>query len=112
MMTWRVGGQEFGVVVNWNVIRNYCRLKGISDISQLDKALSFDVDGVLTMAHCCIREGERLSGRTLELTEEDLGAIVGPTDMTNFLRVYVELSTARVPVAAGDTSAEKKTGNP
>lgn len=112
MMTWHIGGRDLAVVVNWNVIRNYCRLNGISDISQLDKALSFDVDGLLTMAHCCVREGERLSGRTLELTEEDLGALVGPADMTRFLQLYVELSTARVPVAAGETSAEKKTVNP
>lgn len=60
--------------------------------------LCFGLDGVLTMAHCCIKEGERLEGRELEFDEVGLGAIMMPVDMTRFLEIYTRQTTANLPV--------------
>lgn len=104
-----IGGTEYEMAVNWNAIRDYSKRRGISDLSQLDRVLSFDVDGALTMAHCCIKEGERLAGRTLTMSEEELGAAMTPGDVLRFMRLYAEETTAHLP--GGGTGDEKKTAN-
>lgn len=109
MSEWKIGNKTLHVAVNWNAIRNYCQIAEINEISRLDKVLSFGLDEVLTMAWCCVREGERLAGNSFDVSEEDLGAIVGPADMANFLRIYIDLSTAKIPGAPATPTGEKKT---
>ena len=100
-----INGQEYRIAVNWNAIRDYCQRKRIKDLTQMDSVLSFNIDGMLTMAHCCIKEGERLEGRKFEETEEDLGAMMTPVTMTEFAKSYVRQTTTGF---SGGTGAKKK----
>ena len=100
-----INGKEYRVAVNWNAIRDYCQRKGINDLTQIDSVLSFNIDGMLTMAHCCIKEGERLEGRQLEETEEDLGAMMAPMEMTEFAKSYVRQAMTGIAV---ESTAKKK----
>ena len=100
-----INGKEYRVAVNWNAIRDYCQRKGIKDLTQIDSVLSFNIDGMLTMAHCCSKEGERLEGRQLEETEEDLGAMMAPMEMTEFAKSYVRQAMTGIAV---ESTAKKK----
>lgn len=100
-----INGQEYRVAVNWNAIQDYCHRKGIKDLTQIDSVLSFNIDGMLTMAHCCIKEGERLEGRKFEETEEGLGAVMTPMEMTEFAKSYVRQATTGI---AGEAPTKKK----
>ena len=100
-----INGKEYRVAVNWNAIRDYCQRKGIKDLTQIDSVLSFNIDGLLTLAHCCIKEGERLEGRQLEETEEDLGAMMAPMEMTEFAKSYVRQAMTGIAV---ESTAKKK----
>lgn len=93
-----INGKEYRVAANWNAIRDYCMRKGITDLRKIGNVLCFGLDGVLTMAHCCIKEGERLEGRELEIDEMELGTIMMPVDMTRFLEIYTRQTTANLPV--------------
>ena len=88
-----INGKEYRVAVNWNAIRDYCQRKGIKDLTQIDSVLSFNIDGMLTMAHCCIKEGERLEGRQLEETEAE------------FAKSYVRQAMTGIAV---ESTAKKK----
>jgi DNA phosphorothioation-dependent restriction protein DptG len=93
-----IDGKEYRVVANWNAIRDYCYRKRVKNLQEIGNVLCFGLDGVLTMAHCCIKEGERLEGRELEFDEVGLGAIMMPVDMTRFLEIYTRQTTANLPV--------------
>ena len=77
-----LNGNEYRVAANWNAIRDYCQRKGVTDLSKIGSVLCFGLDGVLTMAHCCIKEGERLEGRELGISEMELGEMFSPGMMT------------------------------
>ena len=93
-----IDGKEYRVVANWNAIRDYCYRKRVKNLQEIGNVLCFGLDGVLTMAQCCIKEGERLEGRELEFDEVGLGAIMMPVDMTRFLEIYTRQTTANLPV--------------
>ncbi|MFR4036352.1 MAG: hypothetical protein ACLTZT_00280 [Butyricimonas faecalis] len=93
-----INGKNYRVAANWNAIRDYCQRKGIRNLQEIGNVLCFGLDGILTMAHCCIKEGERLDGRELELDEVGFGAIMTPVDMTRFLEIYTRQTTVNLPV--------------
>lgn len=94
--TININGEEYCLVVNWNAVQDYCKRKGINNLIQIDSVLSFNIDGMLTMAHCCIKEGERLEGRILDISEEELGNIMTPVSMTEFAKCYVRQVTTGI----------------
>jgi hypothetical protein len=111
MNTLTINGETYHVAVNWNAIKDYCNRRGLTDLSQLERAVAFDVDGALTMAHCCIREGERLAGREFTLTEEELGGDMTPIDVLQFMQIYANLSTPKsneVRAESGEGRKKKK----
>lgn len=104
-----INGKRYRVAANWNAIRDYCRRTGVTDLNEIGNVLWLGLDGVLTMAHCCLKEGERLDGRELEVSEEELGAVMGPVEMAGFVQVYVRQTTAGLPgtTETGDESKKK-----
>lgn len=105
-----IGGKRYRVAANWNAIRDYCRRRGVSDLREIGSVLAFGVDGLLTMAHCCIAEGERMEGRELALDETGLGEAAGPAEMTAFVEIYVRQTTASLPQAGAAESKKKPEG--
>lgn len=103
-----INGKEYRVAVSWNAIRDYCGRKGVNDLTEIDSVLSFNIDGMLTMAHCCIKEGERLEGRKFEMTEEDLGAMMNPIEMTEFAKSYVRQATTGMSGENGTKKSGKR----
>ena len=101
-----IDGKEYRVAANWNAIRDYCGRKGVTDLSKLDSIVQFDVSDILTLAHCCIKEGERMEGKELVLSEEELGEIMSPVSMTVFINIYVGQSTTGI--GQNDAGESKK----
>ena len=93
-----LNGNEYRVAANWNAIRDYCQRKGVTDLRKIGSVLCFGLDGVLTMAHCCIKEGERLEGRELGISEMELGEMFSPGMMTKFIEIYARQTTVSLPV--------------
>ena len=93
-----INGKNYRVAANWNAIRDYCQRKGIRNLQEIGNVLCFGLDGILTMAHCCIKEGERLEGRELGISEMELGEMFSPGMMTKFIEIYARQTTVSLPV--------------
>lgn len=89
-----IGDKKYRVAANMNAIRDYGIRTGNTDLSKIGDVLTFPLDSMGTMAHCCIKEGERLEGREFNLSELDLGAEMLPVHMLEFARVYTRQVTA------------------
>ena len=85
-----IGGKKVRVEMNWNAMMTFCEEKGIDDLSKLGEDGNVTPRDLLTIMYSAIKEGERMDGRTFELTKEGLSEIVRPSDITLFLKIYKE----------------------
>lgn len=102
-----IGGKRYRVAANWNAVRDYCRRKEVTDLRAIGDVLCVGVDGLLTMAHCCIREGERMDGREFPLDETALGEAMGAGEMAAFVEAYARQTTASLPGGGSKKKAER-----
>ena len=103
----RIGGKAYRAEANWNAIAAYCRRKGVTDLAGLDVLGNVGVEDVIPLMHCCLKEGERLEGRDLDLTEDDLGSLANAATVGAFMQLYVRQSQAG-PVEDAAGSGKKK----
>lgn len=96
-----IRGKKVRVEANWNAIADFCRRKNIVDLSQIDMLSRIGVDDILPLMHCCVKEGERLEGREVMMTEDELGSSVNTAKMGEFMRIYAEQSRVDLPEKNG-----------
>lgn len=94
-----IGDKKCRVEANWNAIADFCRRKGVTDLSQLDILSRIGVDDILPLMHCCLKEGERVNGNDFPLSEEELGSVVNTVKMGEFMRIYAEQSRVDLPAS-------------
>ena len=99
-----VGGKKYRVEANWNAVAEFCAKKGAVKLSQLDILSRLGVGDILTLMHCCIKEGERMDGRDFELTEQDLGSVANAGVISRFIALYV----AQSQLGGGSEAGGKK----
>jgi len=100
-----IGGKQYRVEVNWNALVAFLAavgrdtLEGLSDISSMRPS---DISALMAAS---INEGERLEGRESHFSALDLGAIIRPSDVGQFMDIYIAQSRAQVEE---EESAKKK----
>lgn len=97
-------GKKYRVEANWNAVADFCRRKGVVNLTQLDILSRIGIDDVLTLMSCCIKEGERLDGKDFDLTEQDLGSLANASVVSEFITMYVQQSQ---PGGGGKGSGKK-----
>ena len=109
----KIRGKQYRVEVNWNAFEEFARLKGVS----ITNALSLDLqegDNIKVMMTAALKEGERLEGREFTLTPVQVGEILTPVAVSQFLNVYREQYIGeegdRKEAADDDEDAKKKPG--
>lgn len=89
----KIGAKSYRVEANWNATADYCRRKGVTKLSEMDSLADMSPDDVLTLMHCCLKEGERMDERDIDITSEDLGSMINTQKMNEFIRIYASQST-------------------
>lgn len=93
-----IAGVKHRVEANWNAITSYLSsrgkdsLQGLSDISQLSPS------ELAPLMSACVNEGNRLEGNDLQVTPEWIGENCGMSEMTQFVTIFCEQTTPRLPV--------------
>lgn len=85
-----LAGRKLRVEFNWNALANYCKLSGMNDLADLDKIVNITAGDMRAFIYVAVVEGERMDGREFELSEEDLGAIMRPADISEIMKIYAE----------------------
>jgi len=91
-----IGGKEYRVEVNWNAISAFLvavgrdTLEGLSDIAKMKPS---DISALMAAS---INEGERLEGRECHFTALELGAMMRPSHVGQFVDIYIQQSRAQV----------------
>jgi len=103
-----IDGKNYRIEYNFNAIGDYLDRTGKS-LSDLMDFGSIKAKEMLMLIWCGVYEGERLEGRELELSVEDLGAILAPEDIHNAIDVMTKHMTPHTDgKAAKDDGQQKK----
>ena len=109
----KIRGKLYRVEVNWNAFEEFARLKGATITDALSLSLQ-EGDNIKVMMTAALREGERLEGREFDLTPVQVGEILTPVAVTQFLEVYREQYLGgegeHKESNKGDEDAKKKPG--
>ena len=84
-----IRGKEYRIEVNWNAFEEFARLKGATITDALSLSLQ-EGDNIKVMMTAAIKEGERLEGREFTMTPVEVGEILTPVAVSQFLAVYRE----------------------
>lgn len=85
-----IGGEKVRVEMNWNAMMSFCDQKGIDDLSKIADAGKLTTRDLLAIMHTAIKEGERMDGKTFNLTKEQLSERLRPSDISLFMKIYKE----------------------
>ena len=103
-----IGGKEYRVEVNWNALGYFLALVGDDSIGGLSKLEQFRITHITSLVAACIREGERLEGREVNLDPVKLGEIFSPSNFKEFMKIYSEHSRAWLAEEAEDGAKKKE----
>lgn len=91
-----INGKRFRVESNWNALTSFLDAVGRDTLDELSKINTIRPSELTALMAACIEEGERLDGRGGAPSAKDLGAIITPDDVRNFLEIYVRQSTPKL----------------
>ena len=91
-----IAGKRYRVESNWNALTAFLDAVGRNTLDELSKIDSIRPSELTAMMAACIAEGERLDGRGNAPTPLDLGAVITPDDVRNFLEIYVRQSNPQL----------------
>lgn len=93
-----ISGKRYRVEVNWNATTSFLQAVGRDTIEDLAGITTFRPSELTHLMAACIAEGERLDGRDNAPSALDLGAVITPTDVAAFMKVYLKQSSPEVEV--------------
>jgi len=105
-----IGGNKYRVEVNWNALGNFLSLVGDDSIGGLTKLEQFRVTHITSLVAACVKEGERLEGREVNLDPLKLGETFSLANFKEFMAIYNEHSRAWLEADAEDSKKKESQG--
>ncbi len=96
-------GRTFRVELNWNAIVAFLESSGRDDVRELANLASLKPSDLAGLLAAGINEGERLDGRTSNLTAADVGSVAGLNVMAQFIAIFTKQTSPK-----GAPEEEKK----
>lgn len=95
-----IAGKRYRVEVNWNATTAFLQAVGRDTIEDLAGITTFRPSELTALMAACIAEGERLDGRGDTPSALDLGAVISPNDVAEFMKIYLGQSSPAMEVDA------------
>lgn len=83
-------GRTFRVELNWNALVNFLESSGRDDVRELVNLSTLKPSDLAGLLAAGIHEGERLEGREVNLTAEEIGEAVGFGVMGTFIQIFTK----------------------
>lgn len=91
-----IAGVRYRVEVNWNALMAFITATGKDSLDELTRLSDMKATDVAPLMRAAIAEGERLEGREFTMTALDLGAVIRPAHVRQFMDIYIVQSAAQV----------------
>lgn len=91
-----IAGQRYRVESNWNALMAFLDAVGRNTLDELSQLGTLRPSELTALMVACITEGERLDGKEFTMSALDLGALVTPAKVREFLDIYASQSAPRL----------------
>jgi hypothetical protein len=91
-----IAGKRYRVESNWNALTAFLDAVGRNTLDELSRIDTIRPSELTAMMAACIAEGERMDGRDGAPSALDLGAVITPDDVREFLDIYVRQSSPQL----------------
>ena len=91
-----IAGKRYRVESNWNALTAFLDAVGRDTLDELSRINTIRPSELTALMTACIEEGERLDGRDGAPSAKELGAIITPDDVREFLTIYVRQSNPKL----------------
>ena len=81
-------GRTFRVELNWNAFVTFLESSGRDDVRELVNLASIKPSDLAGLLAAGIHEGERLEGRDIRFTSNEIGALADFQVMTDFIQIF------------------------
>ena len=105
-----IAGRRFRVESNWNALTAFLDAVGRDTLDELSRINTIRPSELTALMAACIEEGERLDGRDGAPSAKDLGALITPDDVREFLNIYVRQSSPKT--GAEEPKKEEREAEP
>ena len=105
-----IAGTRYRVESNWNALTAFLDAVGRDTLDELSRINTIRPSELTALMAACIEEGERLDGRDGAPSAKDLGAIITPDDVREFLTIYVRQSNPKT--GAEESKKEERETEP
>ena len=105
-----IAGARYRVESNWNALTAFLEAVGRNTLDELSRIDTIRPSELTALMAACIEEGERLDGRDGAPSAKDLGAIITPDDVREFLTIYVRQSNPKT--GAEESKKEERETEP
>ena len=105
-----IAGKRYRVESNWNALTAFLDAVGRDTLDELSRINTIRPSELTALMAACIEEGERLAGRDGAPSAKDLGAIITPDDVREFLTIYVRQSNPKT--GAEESKKEERETEP
>lgn len=85
-----IGGRQYRVEFNWNAISAFLVESGRDTMEGLASLTTLRPSDIVPLAYAAISEGERLEGRSLEITRENLGENLNAGVIREIIGIFAE----------------------
>ena len=91
-----IAGKRYRVETNWNALTAFLESVGRNTLDELSKIGTIRPSELTAMMAACIAEGERLDGRDGAPSALDLGTVITPENVGEFIDIYVRQSSPKL----------------
>ena len=91
-----IAGKRYRVESNWNALTAFLDAVGRNTLDELSKIDAIRPSELTAMMAACIAEGQRLDGSKDCPSALDLGAVIKPDDVREFLEIYARQSNPQL----------------
>ena len=103
-----IAGKRYRMESNWNALMAFLDAVGRNTIDELSKIGTLRPSELTNLMVACLTEGERLDGREFTMSALDLGALVTPAKVREFLDIYAAQSAPKMNLE-GPKKEERET---
>ncbi|MBN2744523.1 MAG: hypothetical protein JXR39_11580 [Marinilabiliaceae bacterium] len=102
-------GIKYRVEANFSAIQQFCKITGNNDLGSFDRLKNMTVDQVPVIVHSCVAAGEKMDGRELSLSCDELMTLFRPVHIGQFFKIFAHQS--QTETVASSPSKKKKWTN-
>lgn len=98
-----IDGLSYRVEVNWNTIVHFLEATGRDNVQELASLTDLRPSDLAGLLAASINEGERLDGKQVAFSAEDIGGLVDFATMAEFIAIFTRQTSPK-----GGSTGEKK----